>query len=171
MRNSQDALGVVGACEGAELSSTAAAAVATVMAAASPFIKAQSDMEVRVSQLAEGVQRLLEADREGGARRRSLSEQTLRQLETIHNQQLHLQIQLLESALRTATGQAPPTSNTPGPAVTSDLSASAQPACLRLTHLTDTGLSSSADGAAAAVEPHEVTVATSHCDRRPEHSR
>ncbi|XP_023255183.1 protein TALPID3-like, partial [Seriola lalandi dorsalis] len=94
-----------------------------------PTGTAQSDMEARVCQLADGVQRLLQADREAGDRGRSLSQQTLQHLETLHSQQLQLQSQLLESALKIVTGHAPVTS------VTSELTALGQPTHLQVTHL------------------------------------
>ncbi|XP_063353181.1 protein TALPID3 isoform X3 [Pelmatolapia mariae] len=94
-----------------DASSTAAAAAAAALAAAAPLFKAQSDMEARVAQLADGIQKLLQADREGGDRGRSMSQQTLQHLEKLQCQQVQLQSQLLESALRIASGHAsdPPT--------------------------------------------------------------
>ncbi|XP_017263250.1 protein TALPID3 isoform X4 [Kryptolebias marmoratus] len=85
------------------------AAVAAATAVAAPLIKAQSDIEARMSQLAEGVQRLLHTNREPEGR--SLSQQTLQQLETLQRQQLQLQSQLLESAIRIVTGHASRTSD------------------------------------------------------------
>ncbi|XP_042069358.1 protein TALPID3 isoform X1 [Haplochromis burtoni] len=94
-----------------DASSTAAAAATAALAAAAPLFKAQSDMEARVAQLADGIQKLLQADREGGDRGRSMSQQTLQHLEMLQCQQVQLQSQLLESALRIASGHAsdPPT--------------------------------------------------------------
>ncbi|XP_078133819.1 uncharacterized protein LOC144535301 isoform X2 [Sander vitreus] len=167
--SSQGAVGVAGVpsgCHG-DATNTAAAAAAAAVAAAAPLIKAQSDMEARVSQLAEGVQQLLQADREGVARGRGLSQQTLHHLETLHSQQLQLQSQLLESALRMVTGHAP---------VTSDLTASG----LQVTHLPDAAgnvLSNQKQGSsatrapAAYVETGPVAMATPHRDRRPEQIR
>ncbi|XP_008275355.1 protein TALPID3 [Stegastes partitus] len=175
--SSQDAAGVSGIHEGVELpsgrlgdasSAAASAASAAVAAAAAPLIKAQSDMEARVSQLADGVQKLLQADRDGEGRGRSLNQQTLLQLETLQNQQLQLQSQLLESALRIVTGHAPPAS---------DLTASGRPAHLQVTHLdaAANGRSSSATAASsaatAAVETVPVAMETCRRDRWPEQTR
>ncbi|XP_039993381.1 protein TALPID3 [Xiphias gladius] len=177
---SQDAAGVAGVQMEAGLSSgrlgdatNAAAAAAAAVAAAAPLIKAQSDVEARVCQLADGVQRLLQADREGGDRGRGLSQQTLRHLETLHSQQLQLQSQLLESALRIVTGHAPVTSTT------SDLTASGRPAGLQVTHPDTTANvlsnqrqgSSATRAAAAAVETAPVAMATAGRDRWPEQTR
>lgn len=46
-----------------DASSTAAAAATAALAAAAPLFKAQSDMEAQVAQLADGIQKLLQADR------------------------------------------------------------------------------------------------------------
>ncbi|KAF1375289.1 hypothetical protein PFLUV_G00238060 [Perca fluviatilis] len=166
--SSQDAVGVAGVQMEAGLPSgrlgdatnAAAAAAAAAVAATAPLMKAQSDMEARVSQLVEGVQQLLQTDREGVARGRGLSQLTLHHLET-------LQSQLLESALRMVTGHAP---------VTSDLTASG----LQVTHLPDAAgnvLSNQKQGSsatrapAASVETGPVAMATPHRDRRPEQIR
>lgn len=61
----------------------------------------QLDME-RVAQLADGVQRLLHNDRG-----RVLTEETLQRLEILHNQQVALQNQLLDSTLRMVIRPAP----------------------------------------------------------------
>ncbi|XP_049917868.1 protein TALPID3 isoform X6 [Epinephelus moara] len=176
--SSKDAVGVAGVQVEAGLSSgclrdatnAAAAAAAAAVAAAAPLIKAQSDMEARVCHLAEGVQRLLQADRDGGDRGRSLSQQTLHYLETLHSQQLQQQSQLLESALRMMTGHAP---------ATRDLTASGQSPRLQVTHL-DTAAdvlsnqqqsSSATRTAAAAVETGPVAMATPYHDRWPEQTR
>ncbi|XP_047183260.1 protein TALPID3 isoform X3 [Scophthalmus maximus] len=146
-------------------------ATAAAIAAAAPLIKAQSDVEAQVCRLADGVQKLLQADREGGERGRSLSQQTLQQLETLHGRQLQLQSQLLESALKIVTGHAPATSTA------SDLTTSDQPARLQVTDL-DTAAhalgnqqpSSSATRAAAALATSPVSIATPSRDR-PEQTR
>ncbi|XP_033498518.2 protein TALPID3 isoform X2 [Epinephelus lanceolatus] len=175
--SSKDAVGVAGVQMEAGLSSgclrdatkAAAAAAAAAVAAAAPLIKAQSDMEARVCHLAEGVQRLLQADRDGGDRGRSLSQQTLHYLETLHSQQLQQQSQLLESALRMMTGHAP---------ATRDLTASGQSPCLQVTHLDTADVlsnqqqsSSATRAAAAAVETGPVAMATPYHDRWPEQTR
>ncbi|XP_062296758.1 protein TALPID3, partial [Scomber scombrus] len=173
---SQDAVGVQAEAErssGRRGDATdAAAAAAAAVAAAAPLIKAQSDMEARVSQLADGVERLLQADRQAD-RGRSLSQHTLQHLETLHSHQLQLQSQLLESALRIVAGHAPS-----DPAMTSDLTASGQPACLQVTHLDAAANvlgnqqpSSLATRASSAVETGPVSMATPRRDRWPEQTR
>ncbi|XP_069573199.1 protein TALPID3 [Brachyistius frenatus] len=179
--SSHDAAGVAAVWTEAVLSSgrpgdatnAAATAAAAAVAAAAPLIKAQSDMEARVSQLADGVQRLLQADREGGGR--GWSQQTLQHLETLQSQQMQLQSQLLESALRIVTGHAP---------TTSDLRASGPPANLQVRHLdaaanglSNQQLSSPATGASAAaaatatVETVPVAMETRRRDQWPEQTR
>ncbi|XP_070834707.1 protein TALPID3 [Chaetodon trifascialis] len=127
----------------------------TDAAAAGHPVEASSRLEARVSQLVDGVEELLQANREGGDRGWSLSQQTLHHLETLHNQQLQLQNQLWDSALRIVTSHALATS---GPAVTPDLTASAQPARLQVTHL-DTA------------ETGPVAMATTRCGQWPEQTR
>ncbi|XP_026164190.1 protein TALPID3 isoform X2 [Mastacembelus armatus] len=174
--SSKDALGAPGVqvepglsagCQG-DNSNAAASAAAAAVAAAAPLIKAQVDMEARVSQLVDGVQKLLQADRDSGDRGRSLSQQTLQHLETLHSQQLQLQNQLLESTLRIMTGNVPVTSGT------SDLIAPDQPGRLQVTQLdtTENVLSRrqptcSAIGA-AALDAGPVAMATPQC---PEQTR
>ncbi|XP_023150358.2 protein TALPID3 isoform X3 [Amphiprion ocellaris] len=170
--SSQNATGVASVQREAELNSgrhgdasSAATTAAAVVAAAAPLIKAQSDMEARVSQLADRVEKLLQPERHGEGRGRSLSQQTLQQLETLQNQQLQLQSQLLESALRIVTGHAP---------TTSDLTAPGRPAHLQVTHLdaAANGRSSSATAASsAAVETVPVAMETCRRDRWPEQTR
>ncbi|XP_029349334.1 protein TALPID3 isoform X2 [Echeneis naucrates] len=166
--SSQDALSLAGDQTEAVLSTgrfgDVTNAAAAAVAAAAPLIKAQSDMEARVCQLADGVQRLLQADREGKESGRSLSQQTLQHLETLHSQQLQLQSQLLQSALRMVTGHTP-----------SDV-ASDQPAHLQVTHLSSGGTDLSnqqhnSSATRAAVETGPVTMATPICDRWPEQTR
>ncbi|KAM7403958.1 hypothetical protein PAMA_004394 [Pampus argenteus] len=140
--SSQDVVGVqtdaqVSSGHLGDATNAAAAAAAAAVAAAAPLIKSQSDMEARVSQLADGVERLLQADREVVDRGRGMSQQTLQHLETLHSRQLQLQSQLLESALRMVTSHT--TSTTSEPAKTFDLTASGQPACLQVTHLDAAG--------------------------------
>ncbi|XP_076605677.1 protein TALPID3 isoform X2 [Chaetodon auriga] len=168
--NSQDAAGVARVRAEAPLSAGRPADDTDVAAAGHP-VKASSRLEARVSRLADGVQELLQADREGGDRGWSLSQQTLHHLETLHNQQLQLQNQLWESALRIVTGHALATS---GPAVTPDLTASAQPACLQVTHLDTADVLSNQQGsssATATAKPGPVAMATTHRDRWPEQTR
>ncbi|XP_018530313.2 protein TALPID3 isoform X3 [Lates calcarifer] len=169
--NSQDAAGVAGVQVEAGLSSgclgdATNAAAAAAAAVAAPLIK----MEAQVSQLVDGLQRLLQADREGRDRGRSQSQQTLQQLETLHGRQLQLQSQLLESALRIVTG------HTPAPSLTSDLTASGQTAHLQVTHLDCADVlrnqqQSSTATTAAVLETGPVTMATPSCDRQPEKTR
>ncbi|XP_034432920.1 protein TALPID3 [Hippoglossus hippoglossus] len=180
--SSQDAVGVAGVRTQEELFSgrlgdvtnAAAAAAAAAVAATAPLIKAQSDMEARVCQLTDGVQRLLQADREDGERGWGLNQRTQQHQETLHSQQL--QSQLLESALKIVTGHAPMTSTA------SDLTVSGpnpNPSRLEVTHL-DTAAanahsnqqqSSPATRAATALETDPVAIATPSCDRRPEQTR
>ncbi|XP_067469523.1 protein TALPID3 isoform X4 [Thunnus thynnus] len=180
---SQDAVGVQTEAElspgrpGDATNAAAAAAAAAAVAAAAPLIKAQSDMEARVSQLADGVERLLQADRASVEEGRGLSQRTLQHLETLHSRQLQLQSQLLESALRIVTGHAPVTSATSEAAVTFDLAATGQPACLQVTHLDaaanvlDNQQPSFSATRAAAVETGPVSMATLRRDRWPEQTR
>uniref|UniRef100_A0AAQ6IIY5 Protein TALPID3 n=1 Tax=Anabas testudineus TaxID=64144 RepID=A0AAQ6IIY5_ANATE len=171
--SSQNALGVARVQMEAGMSSghlgdgTSAAAAAA--AAVAPLIKAQSDMEARVSQLVDGVEKLLQADRVGGIGGRGLNHHTLQHLDKLQSQQLQLQSQLLESALRIVTGHAAVTS------INSDLTSSAPPAHLQVTHLdaaaanvlSNQQQSSSATRAASvgAVETDPVAMVTPHRDR------
>uniref|UniRef100_UPI0037E9B0AC protein TALPID3 n=1 Tax=Semicossyphus pulcher TaxID=241346 RepID=UPI0037E9B0AC len=158
--SSQDALGVGGIQTEAVLSSCCpgdATSNAAAASAAAPLIKAQSDLEARVCLLADGVEKLLQADREGGDRGRSLSQQTLQHLETLHSHQLQLQSQLLKSALRMVTGHAPVTSD---PIVTSDLTAAEN--VLSIQQRSSPG---------TAVETETVAMATHRCDRGAEQTR
>ncbi|XP_040916683.1 protein TALPID3 isoform X2 [Toxotes jaculatrix] len=170
---------VAGLSSGHQGDTSSAAAAPLIKAASSPSrVQAQSDVEARVCRLEDDVQRLLQVDREGGDGGRSLSQQTLQHLEMLHSQQLQLQSQLLESALRMVTSHAPMTSTT------SELTASGQPAHLQVTHLdaaanvlSNQRRSSSATraaavtAAAAAVETRPVTMATPSRDRWPEQTR
>ncbi|XP_043998631.1 protein TALPID3 isoform X2 [Gambusia affinis] len=139
-----------------DISKTAAAAAAAAVAAAAPLIKAQSDIEARMSQLSEGLQKLLHTDREDDGRRRSLSQHTLHRLETLQSQQLQLQSQLLESAIKIVTGQ---------DSIASDSRAKVQ----------DQKPSSPGTGgpaiAPAVIPTDAVAMETCHCDSRPEQSR
>uniref|UniRef100_A0A096MER2 KIAA0586 ortholog n=1 Tax=Poecilia formosa TaxID=48698 RepID=A0A096MER2_POEFO len=139
-----------------DISKTAAAAAAAAVAATAPLIKAQSDIEARMSQLSEGIQKLLHTDREDDGWRRSLSQHTLHRLETLQSQQLQLQSQLLESAIKIVTGQ---------DSIASDSKAKVK----------DQKPSSSGAGGPAiapAVMPTDaVAMETCHCDFRPEQSR
>ncbi|MEQ2263604.1 hypothetical protein XENORESO_010221, partial [Xenotaenia resolanae] len=65
---------------------------------------AQSDIEARMSQLSDGIQKMLHTNREGDSRGQGLSQQTLHHLETLQSQQLQLQSQLLESAIKIVRG-------------------------------------------------------------------
>ncbi|XP_062252904.1 protein TALPID3 [Platichthys flesus] len=171
--SSQDAVGAAGGRTREELFSgrlgdvtnAAGAAAAAAIAATAPLIKAQSDMEARVCQLTDGVQRLLQADREDGERGWGLTQ------ETLHSRQL--QSQLLESALKIVTGHAHITSTA------SDLTVSGpnpNPSRLQVTHL-DTAADAhgnqqqSSPATRAAVETDPVAIATPSCDRRPEQTR
>ncbi|XP_030574371.1 protein TALPID3 [Archocentrus centrarchus] len=144
----------------------AAAATAAAAAAAAPLIKAQSDMEARVAQLADGVQKLLQANREGGDRERSLNQQTLQHLETLHNQQLQLQSQLVESAIKIASGHA---------SSTADPTASGWPGHLQLTHLNTAanslGTQPPSSSPVAAPPAAPVTMETRRLDRWPDQTR
>ncbi|KAF3700696.1 Protein TALPID3 [Channa argus] len=163
-----------------DTTNAAAAAAAAAVVTAAPLIKAQSDMEARVSQLADGVQKLLQADREGKHRGQSLSQQTLQHMETLYGHQLQLQTQLLESVLRIVTVNGPATNTTSYP------TASARPACLQITHLDAAAnvlnndqqsssatrvASASAAAAAAAMETGPAAMATPSSDRWPEQTR
>ncbi|XP_064783888.1 protein TALPID3 isoform X3 [Oncorhynchus masou masou] len=106
---------------------TGAASTAAVVTAAAtaPLIKAQSDMEACVSQVWEGLQRLLESDRYPGRAQEAredraservtqleeqlntVTQQRLQHLEWIQSQQMELQNRLLGSALGVVTGHTP----------------------------------------------------------------
>nr|XP_019963582.1 PREDICTED: protein TALPID3-like [Paralichthys olivaceus] len=177
--SSQDAVGDAGVQTEEErfsgrlgnATNAAAAAAAAAVAATAPLIKAQSDMEARVCQLTDGVQQLLQAHREDGERGRGLNQRT--HLEKLHSQQLQLQSQLLESALKIVTGHAPTTSTASGLKISDP-----NPVHLQVTHL-DTAAnahsnqqqSSPATRAAAALETDPVAIATPSCDLRPEQTR
>ncbi|XP_058254990.1 protein TALPID3 isoform X3 [Hemibagrus wyckioides] len=108
--------------------STAAAITAAAIAATAPLIKAQSDMEARVAQVASELRRLQEAEgrvnnasesRSGSGADRIvqlqeqlnvLTQQRLQHLETIQGQQLELQTRLLGSALDSVTARTVPPS-------------------------------------------------------------
>ncbi|XP_015230395.1 PREDICTED: protein TALPID3-like [Cyprinodon variegatus] len=64
-----------------------------------------------MSRLSESVQKLLETNREADGRRWGLSQQTLHHLETLQSQQLQLQSQLMESAIKIVTGHSSMTSD------------------------------------------------------------
>ncbi|KAM6968590.1 LOW QUALITY PROTEIN: protein TALPID3 [Tautogolabrus adspersus] len=173
---SQDAMGVsavqmeVGLPSGSLVDGTSAVAAVAAISAAAPLIKAHSDLEARVCQLADGVEKLLQADREGGDSGRNLSQQTLQHLEKLHSQQMQLQSQLLQSALRMVTGHAPVNSDL---AVTSDLTSSGQPACLQVRHLdpAENVLSSRQNFSVTAMETGPVATALTHHDRWPKETR
>ncbi|KAM8737768.1 protein TALPID3 isoform 3-T3 [Acanthopagrus schlegelii] len=161
----QDAVRVADVQTEAGLSSGCLGDDTNASASAAALIKAQSLMEARVSHLAEGVQQLLQAERN---RRWSLSQQTLHHLETLQSQQLQLQSQLLDSALRMVTGPAPVT-----PAASDITRVRGQP----VTHLEpavnvfNQQPSSSTTIAAATAETDPVTMATPHHDQQPEQTR
>ncbi|XP_041827708.1 protein TALPID3 isoform X2 [Melanotaenia boesemani] len=129
--------------------SSAAAAAAAAVAAAAPIIKAQSDLEARVTQLADGMQKLLHTSREAEDRGWRMSQQRLQHQEAL--QSLQLQNQLLESTLKMVTDRA---STTP------EVSASA--------HRTSRQHPSSST---TDVEAAPVTMETRRCDDMPERSR
>ncbi|XP_066525189.1 protein TALPID3 isoform X2 [Hoplias malabaricus] len=107
-------------------SATVAAITAAAIAATAPLIKAQSDIEARVTQVASELRRLQESEgrvdrapdsRAGTAANRvtqleeqltTLTQQRLQHLERIQGQQLEFQNRLLGSALDAATAQANP---------------------------------------------------------------
>nr|XP_029543585.1 protein TALPID3 isoform X3 [Oncorhynchus nerka] len=157
---------------------TGAASTAAVVTAAAtaPLIKAQSDMEACVSQVWEGLQRLLESDRYPGRAQEAredraservtqleeqlntVTQQRLQHLECIQSQQMELQNRLLGSALSVVTGHAPVPSpsmlNTdpaasvhPDPRLLQDL-----PGHVHITHL-DAADSSPAVPATASPDP------------------
>ncbi|XP_053093378.1 protein TALPID3 isoform X3 [Pangasianodon hypophthalmus] len=112
----------------AEAASTAAAITAAAIAATAPLIKAQSDIEARVAQVASELRRLHEAEgrvnnasesRSGSGADRVvqlqeqltvLTQQRLQHLEMIQGQQLELQNRLLGSALDAVTARTIPPS-------------------------------------------------------------
>ncbi|XP_055719889.1 protein TALPID3 isoform X2 [Salvelinus fontinalis] len=117
----------------------ASTAAGVTAAATAPLIKAQSDMGACVSQVWEGLQRLLESDRYPGRAREAredraservtqleeqlntVTQQRLQHLEWIQSQQMELQNHLLGSALSVVTGHAPvpsPSMLNTGPAAT-----------------------------------------------------
>ncbi|KAM9433693.1 protein TALPID3 isoform 3-T3 [Salvelinus alpinus] len=117
----------------------ASTAAGVTAAATAPLIKAQSDMGACVSQVWEGLQRLLESDRYPGRAREAredraservtqleeqlntVTQQRLQHLEWIQSQQMELQNRLLGSALSVVTGHAPvpsPSMLNTGPAAT-----------------------------------------------------
>ncbi|XP_011488426.1 protein TALPID3 isoform X2 [Oryzias latipes] len=134
------------------------------VAAAAPPVKGQSDLEARVSQLLEDIHNLLDSHRQDGGMGRSLNQQTLQHLDALQQQQLRLQGQLLESALKIVTGHAP---------VTSDVTPSARPQSLQVTEVD--AVCSRQHGrlpvitAAAGTAP--VTMETRHRDCRHQLSR
>ncbi|KAL0968957.1 hypothetical protein UPYG_G00220470 [Umbra pygmaea] len=130
--------------------STAAFVTAAAIAATAPLIKAQSDMEVRVSQVSEELRRLLQSDRYQGkaeetrdservtqleAQLHSLTQQRLQHLEWIQSQQMALQNHLLGSAL--SVGSAPSMLNTRSvePAIQERPATADPPSHLYITHL------------------------------------
>ncbi|XP_072221184.1 protein TALPID3 isoform X2 [Leuresthes tenuis] len=140
-------------------SRSAAAAAAAAVAATAPILKAQSDIEARMSQLADGVQKLLHTNRTGESRERSMSQQTLQHLETLQSQQLQLQSQLLESALKIVTGHA---------SVTPHVSASANGVRKQQTSSSATG---SPAAGTTAMETVPVTVETCSCEHGQKRNR
>ncbi|XP_058471016.1 protein TALPID3 isoform X2 [Solea solea] len=70
-----------------------------------------SSVEAQVRQMSGDIQRLLQSDRQCG---RSLNQQVLQHMEMLHSQQLQLQSQLLDSAVRILSGHAPTTSTASG---------------------------------------------------------
>ncbi|MEQ2209460.1 hypothetical protein XENOCAPTIV_030461, partial [Xenoophorus captivus] len=119
---------------------------------------AQSDIEARMSQLSDGIQKMLHTNREGDSRGQGLSQQTLHHLETLQSQQLQLQSQLLESAIKIVRGH---------DSVTSDSKAAAK--------VWDQKPSSSGTGGTAitpaVIQRDAVTMETWHRDFRPEQTR
>ncbi|XP_028857571.1 protein TALPID3 isoform X2 [Denticeps clupeoides] len=101
--------------------SAAAAATAAAIAATVPLMKARSDMESLMSQVAAELRRLQEAGRgqqqgvSGASERvaqleqelRSLTQQRLQHLEHVQSQQLELQTRLVSSALEGVSGRGP----------------------------------------------------------------
>ncbi|XP_010903257.2 protein TALPID3 isoform X1 [Esox lucius] len=98
--------------------STAAVLTAAAIAATAPLLKAQSDMEVRVTQVSDELRRLVESDwcpgkvQEARASGRviqleeqlnALTQQRLQHLEWVQSQQMELQNRLLGSALGLVT--------------------------------------------------------------------
>ncbi|KAM9707351.1 protein TALPID3 isoform 2-T2 [Menidia menidia] len=143
-------------CPGDPSTAAAAAATAAALSAAAPILKAQSDIEARMSQLADGVQKLLHTNREDQSKERSVSQQALQHLETLHGHQLQLQSQLLESALKIVTGHA---------VTTSDVSSS------KFSTTNVNNQHPSVSGCpAAATTVKTVPVAVETCNR-PKHSR
>ncbi|KAM6972903.1 TALPID3 protein-like [Aplochiton taeniatus] len=154
---------------------TAAVVTAAAIAATAPLLKAQSDMEVRVSQVSESLRQLLEADHYPGCREsrqvaegraservaqleeqlNALTQQRLQHLEMIQNQQIELQSRLLGSALSVVTCHAPVTSVISAPVPTSNFSSDGlvvqpatsgqQPASLLTTHLDTAGVDTGMD--------------------------
>ncbi|KAM9356091.1 protein TALPID3-like isoform 2-T2 [Pholidichthys leucotaenia] len=149
----------------------AAVVAAAAVAAAAPLIKAQSDMEARLSQLADGVHRLLHADRED--RGRSLSRQTLQQLETLQTQQLQLQSQLLESALRIVTGHAHTAADCTAAGLLQNRHQEAAANGLgdQLPRSSPTGASPAAAADAATGQSSPVTMETRYSNQWPEQNR
>ncbi|XP_055361375.1 protein TALPID3 isoform X5 [Betta splendens] len=105
--SSQSAVGVAALTTAPDATHAAAVAAATAVCAAAPLIKAQSDMETRVSQLMDKIEKLLQADRDTDGTREDFNQQTLKHLERLHSQQLQLQSWLRESALQVVTDHAP----------------------------------------------------------------
>ncbi|XP_061599260.1 LOW QUALITY PROTEIN: protein TALPID3 [Cololabis saira] len=153
------------AAASAAAAAAASAAAAAAVAAAAPLIRAQSDMEARVSQLADGIQKLLHTNREDPGRGRSLSQQTLEHLETLQSQQLQLQSQLLESAIKIVTGHA---------SVQSDRTAASHHQGVAANIVSNQQPSSSGTRRPApvftAVETAPVTLETCHNDRWPDNT-
>ncbi|XP_068194229.1 protein TALPID3 isoform X2 [Antennarius striatus] len=126
----------------------------------------QTQVDARVSQLADGVHKLLQTDRDQVW---SLSRQTLRHVET-HSHQLQLQSKLLESTLGIVMSRVPGNPTASGSAYQPDRRTSADPTCLKVTHL-DTAAKALLKQQPTTSETRPVTMATPHRDRQPEENR
>ncbi|KAF6724054.1 Protein TALPID3 [Oryzias melastigma] len=144
----------------------AAAGVGVQTEATAPPIGGPSDLETRVSRLLEDIHNLLDSHRRDDSMGRSLSQQTLQHLDALQRQQLQLQGQLLESALKIVTGHT---------SATSDVTPSVRPQRLQVT--TVNGDCSRQHGCSthgrlpvctAAADTPPVTMETHHRDCRPQ---
>ncbi|XP_024126616.1 protein TALPID3 isoform X3 [Oryzias melastigma] len=144
----------------------AAAGIGVQTETTAPPIGAPSDLETRVSRLLEDIHNLLDSHRRDDSMGRSLSQQTLQHLDALQRQQLQLQGQLLESALKIVTGHASPAS---------DVTPSVRPQRLQVTTVNGDccrqhGCSTHGRlpvGTAAPDTP-PVTMETHHRDSRPQ---
>ncbi|XP_069049130.1 protein TALPID3 isoform X2 [Lepisosteus oculatus] len=115
---------------------TVAVVTAAAIAATAPLLKAQHDLDTKISSVSELLKKLQHVERQPCQEERvaelekqlaALTHQRLQHLEQIQQQQLELQTRLLGGALSAVSG-----SSAPAPPVSSHLAAPAQPGLQRL---------------------------------------